>query len=61
MEMIRRIVGLAHAKDIDSLEQPVRAAAQSCAIAGGRALMLGGPVHTFDDLWERAVGEDNFI
>jgi len=60
MEMIRRIVGLAHAKDIDSLAQPARAVAQHRAIGGGRALMLGNPVHTFEDLWQRAVGEDNF-
>ena len=60
MEMIRRTVGLAHAKDIDSLAQPARASAQRCAIGGGRALMLGHPVQTFDDLWQRAVGEDNF-
>lgn len=60
MEMIRRIVGLAHAKDIDSLAQPARGVAQHRAIGGGRALMLGNPVHTFDDLWQRAVGEDNY-
>jgi 5-methylthioribose kinase len=60
MEMIRRVVGIAHAKDIDSLTQPARTAAQSRAISGGRALMLGGPVRTFDDLWQRAVGEDYF-
>lgn len=60
MEMIRRIVGLAHAKDIDSLAQPARAIAQHRAISGGRALMLGTPVRTFEDLWQRAVGEDNF-
>ncbi|CAN5383449.1 S-methyl-5-thioribose kinase [soil metagenome] len=60
MEMIRRIVGLAHAKDIDSLAQPARAIAQHRALGGGRALMLGTPVHTFEDLWQRAVGEDNF-
>ena len=60
MEMIRRIVGLAHAKDIDLLARPARAAAQSRAISGGRALLLGGPVHTFDDLWQRAVGKDSY-
>jgi 5-methylthioribose kinase len=60
MEMIRRVVGLAHVKDLDILEQPARFAAQSRAISGGRALLLGGPVNSFDDLWHRAVGEDNF-
>ncbi len=58
LEMIRRIVGLAHAKDIDSLALPARAIAQSRGISGGRALLLGGTVHTFEDLWHRAVGED---
>jgi 5-methylthioribose kinase len=60
MEMIRRIVGLAHAKDVDILPPGHRLAAQTRAISGGRALLLGGPTHTFDDLWQRAVGEDSF-
>lgn len=59
MEMIRRIVGLAHAKDIDVLPDAPRLVAQTRALAGGRALMIGAPTHTFDDLWSRAVGEDN--
>lgn len=60
MEMIRRVVGLAHVKDIDVLEQPARFAAQSRAISGGRALLLGGATHSFEDLWHRAVGEDSY-
>jgi 5-methylthioribose kinase len=60
MEMIRRIVGLAHAKDVDILPDEHRLIAQTRAISGGRALLLGGQTHTFDDLWQRAVGEDSF-
>jgi 5-methylthioribose kinase len=60
MEMIRRVVGLAHVKDIDVLEQPARFAAQTRAISGGRVLLLGEPVHSFNDLWHRAVGEEGF-
>lgn len=60
MEMIRRVVGLAHAKDIDVLERSARVAAQVRAVSGGRALLLGGPTHSFDDLWHRAVGKDCF-
>lgn len=60
MEIIRRVVGLAHAKDIDSLAQPARAVAQYRAIGGGRALLLGNSVHTFEDVWQGAVGEDDF-
>ncbi|MDQ1732286.1 MAG: 5-methylthioribose kinase [Pseudonocardiales bacterium] len=59
MEMIRRIVGLAHAKDIDVLPDGARLQAQTRALAGGRALMVGPPTHSFDDIWFRAVGEDN--
>lgn len=59
MEMIRRIVGLAHAKDIDVLPDDVRHLAQSRAIGGGRALVLGRPVQSFEDLWQRAVGEES--
>lgn len=59
MEMIRRIVGLAHAKDIEVLPDGPRLVAQTRALAGGRSLMVGPPAHTFDDIWFRAVGEDN--
>lgn len=58
MEMIRRVVGLAHAKDIDVLPAAARLVAQTRALSAGRVLMIGGPVHTFDDLWQRAAGEE---
>lgn len=58
MEMIRRVVGLAHAKDIDILPIDARVEASTHAIDCGRALILGSPVHHFDDLWHRAIGEE---
>jgi len=60
MEMIRRVVGLAHVKDIDSLSQPARLEAQHNAVAGGRALVLGPPCTDFDELWTRATQEEMF-
>jgi 5-methylthioribose kinase len=61
MEMIRRIVGLAHAKDIDVLPSAVRPRAQTRAIAGGRSLMVGPPARTFEELWDRALGDDDGV
>jgi len=60
MEMIRRIVGLAHAKDIDSLPQPQRLRAQQWAVSGGRALILGNDCKSFPELWTRVMYEENF-
>ena len=60
LEMIRRIVGLAHVADIDSLATPARWAAQRSALAGGRALVTGAPCTTFDDVWLRATQEETF-
>jgi 5-methylthioribose kinase len=59
-EMIRRIVGLAHAKDIDSLQQPSRRAAQQRVLAGGRALVIGTACTSIDELWHRATQEESF-
>lgn len=59
MEMIRRIVGLAHAKDIDVLADSARLVAQTKGLSGGRALLLGLPVRTFDELWQRATEEES--
>lgn len=58
MEMIRRMVGLAHVKDVDSLPKPLRTSVQRQVIANGRELMVGPPVRAFDDLWSRAVTEE---
>lgn len=58
MEMVRRVVGLAHAKDLDVLADAPRLVAQTRALGGGRALMVRPPVRTFDELWDLATGED---
>jgi 5-methylthioribose kinase len=60
LEMIRRIVGLAHVADIDSLPQPARSTAQRDALGGGRALVTGSPCTTFEELWLRATQEERF-
>lgn len=57
MEMIRRIVGLAHVEDIDALAPRPRLRAQHAAIEGARELVLGGPVRSIEDLWTRATEE----
>jgi 5-methylthioribose kinase len=41
--MIRRVVGIAHVKDLDSIEPPeARAACEGAALAFGRSLLVGG-------------------
>jgi 5-methylthioribose kinase len=60
LEMIRRMIGLAHVKDVDGLPQPSRLAAQLQVVAGGRALILGSPCASFDELWFRATHEEIF-
>lgn len=60
VEMIRRIVGLAHAADVDELPDGPRLAAQCAALACGRHLLLGGPATTFTDLWTRATREEPY-
>jgi 5-methylthioribose kinase len=57
LEMIRRIVGLAHARDIDSLPDAPREVAQRRVVAAGRSLVLGPACGAFADLWSRATGE----
>jgi len=61
LEMIRRIVGLAHVADIDGLPLPTRTAAQRNALAGGRALVTGPPCANFEELWLRATQEETFV
>jgi 5-methylthioribose kinase len=60
VEMIRRIIGLAHVADIDTLAQPARLNAQHRVLACGQVLVVGQPCSTFDELWERATTEENF-
>jgi 5-methylthioribose kinase len=57
LEMIRRIVGLAHVQDIDSLRPPARLRAQQVALEGGRALAAGSDCTTIDELWHRATAD----
>jgi 5-methylthioribose kinase len=41
--MIRRVVGIAHVKDLDSIEPPERrAACEGAALDFGRSLLVGG-------------------
>jgi 5-methylthioribose kinase len=58
VEMIRRIVGLAHVRDIDSLPQPARLQAQQHAVSRGRMLITGPACGGIDELWLRATKED---
>lgn len=55
LEMIRRMVGLAHVDDIDSLPLVLRFDARAAVFAGARSLILGGPVASVDELWQRAT------
>lgn len=57
MEMIRRIVGLAHAKEIDLLPDSVRLHAQETAIMNGKALLVGSFGFDFDQFWQTATRE----
>jgi 5-methylthioribose kinase len=57
LEMIRRIVGLAHARDIDELPRPGRLPAERQAVACGRALITGAECTSIDELWQRATKE----
>lgn len=60
-EMVRRIVGLAHVKDVDSLPLALRSEVQARALAGGRALLLAAAVRTVDELWHIAISEDSYL
>ncbi len=57
-ELVRRMVGLAHVADIDSLPPDARLRAQRRCVAGARSLALGSPVRTLSDLWSRATTEE---
>jgi 5-methylthioribose kinase len=60
VEMIRRIVGLAHVADVDELPDGPRLVAQRTALACGRHLLLGGRATAFTDLWTRATREEPY-
>jgi 5-methylthioribose kinase len=57
-ELVRRVVGLAHVTDIDSLDDERRLRAQRRAVAGARSIALGPPVRTLDDLWNRMTTKE---
>ncbi len=57
-ELVRRIVGLAHVIDVDSLDDGPRLQVQHRAVAGARSLALGPPVRTLDDLWNRMTTKE---
>ncbi len=57
--MVRRLVGLAHVTDIDTLPDGVRLAAQTAVVARARRLALTFDTHTFAELWARAAQEES--
>lgn len=57
-ELVRRIVGLAHVADVDSLDDEPRFRVQNRALAGARSIALGPPVRTLDDLWNRMTTKE---
>lgn len=57
MEMIRRIVGLAHAKEIDLLPDSLRHFAQESAIVNGKDLLLNSFEYDFNQFWQTATRE----
>jgi len=57
-ELVRRIVGLAHVADIDTLDDSARLRAQRRAVAGARSIALGPAVRTLDDLWNRMTTKE---
>lgn len=60
-ELVRRIVGLAHVADIDTLDDAARLRAQRRAVAGARSIALGPAVRTFDDLWNRMTTKETTV
>lgn len=57
MEMIRRIVGLAHAKEIDLLPNSIRFHAQQTAITNGKVLLVDSTGLDFKQFWQTATRE----
>lgn len=55
-EIVRRILGLAHVSDIDSLAGNTREKAQRSAIDFARDLMTGPAPQSLTELWQRAGG-----
>lgn len=58
-EMLRRLVGLAHVTDIDTLPDGVRLCAQNAVVRGARRLCANPAVPAFADLWAMAAREES--
>lgn len=58
-EMLRRLVGLAHVSDIDTLPDGVRLTAQTAVVRGARRLYANPDVPAFADLWAMAAREES--
>lgn len=58
MEMIRRLVGLAKVRDLESLPLEQRSIAKQRALDGARDLALGHRVTSHEELWNRATGRE---
>jgi 5-methylthioribose kinase len=55
-KLVRRIIGLAHAPDIDEIpDDAQRQRAQRDALSGGRALILAPRIDSLEDLWAVAT------
>lgn len=58
-EMLRRLVGLAHVTDIDTLPDGVRLTAQTAVVRGARRLSAHPDVPAVSELWTTAVSEES--
>lgn len=58
-ELLRRLVGLAHVADIDTLPDGVRLTAQTAVVAAARRLCTTPDVPAFADLWAMAAQEES--
>lgn len=59
MEMIRRLVGLAKVKDLESLPLESRALAKQDVLDAARDLALGSRARSHRELWDRATGRED--
>lgn len=57
-ELVRRMVGLAHVQDVESLDDAPRLRVQQRAVAAARSLALGPLAVSVDDLWSRITTEE---
>jgi 5-methylthioribose kinase len=57
-ELVRRLVGLAHVTDIDTLPDGVRLGAQTMLVARARSLSAAPETPSFAELWARTAQEE---